>query len=185
MVIPEEEAMSAGSRIVNVAILATFAVAATGCASIIKGGDQSVSFKSDPTEAKLVITDLRDGKDIHSGTTPFTTSLKRSAGYFQKAKYKIAVDKPGYQREEVMVEGTPNGWYIGGNFMFGGLIGWLIVDPLTGGMWTLDPEDVNVTLKKASAAVPRDMALTVMLHDSVPDEVRAKMKPIKVTVETP
>ena len=122
------------------------AVAASGCASIIKGSDQSVSFKSEPAEARLVITDVRQGRDIHVGTTPFTTSLKRGAGYFKKSKYKVTIEKPGYRKEEVSLEGSPGGWYLAGNLVFGGLIGYLIVDPLTGAMWTLDPEDVMVTL---------------------------------------
>lgn len=32
-----------------------------------------------------------------------------------------------------------------------GVDGWFIVDPATGAMWTLDPEDVQVTLKKIEA----------------------------------
>ena len=127
---------------------------ATGCASIIKGADQSVSFRSDPAEARLIITDLREGKDIHVGTTPFTTSLRRGAGYFQKSEYKVRLEKPGYRREEILLEGTPSVWYVLGNFIFGGLIGWLIVDPVTGAMWTLDPEEVNVTLQKDEAFRP-------------------------------
>ena len=71
------------------------AVVATGCASIMKGTDQKVSFNSEPSEAKVVITDLREGKEILVGSTPFTASLKRGAGYFKKAKYNVTVEKPG------------------------------------------------------------------------------------------
>lgn len=39
-----------------------------------------------------------------------------------------------------------NGWYIGGNFVFGGLIGWLIVDPLNDGMYTISPKETNPVL---------------------------------------
>jgi hypothetical protein len=31
-----------------------------------------------------------------------------------------------------------DGWYLG-NIVFGGLVGLLVVDPLTGAMWKLDP----------------------------------------------
>ncbi len=37
-----------------------------------------------------------------------------------------------------------DGWYIG-NIIFGGLIGWLIVGPLTGAMYAL-PESVTVEM---------------------------------------
>lgn len=86
--------------------LLTVAIVASGCASIMKGSDQSITIKSDPAEARLVITDVREGKDIHIGQTPLTTSLKRGAGYFKKGIYKITVEKPGYNKEEVMLEGT-------------------------------------------------------------------------------
>lgn len=151
----------------------------TGCASIIKGSDQSVTFISDPAEARLVITDVRQEKEIHVGTTPFTTSLKRGAGYFKKAKYKVIIEKPGYSKEEVALEGTPNGWYLAGNLLLGGVIGWLIVDPATGAMWTLDPEDVMVTLKKEEALQSRGGGLTVLLRDELPHALKNKMKLVR------
>jgi uncharacterized protein YceK len=139
------------------------AVVATGCASIMKGTDQKVSFNSEPSEAKVVITDLREGKEILVGSTPFTASLKRGAGYFKKAKYNVTVEKPGYNRETIMLEGTPGGWYMGGNIIVGGM-GWLIVDPATGAMWTLEPNDVKVILKKQTVLGPPDDGLTVALR---------------------
>lgn len=159
--------------------LALVGVLVAGCASIIKGSDQSVTFKSDPSEARLTIADVREGKEIHVGTTPFTTSLKRGAGYFKKAKYKVTIEKPGYRKEEVALEGTPGGWYIAGNLVFGGLIGWLIVDPATGAMWTLDPDEVNVTLKKEGAFQPRREGLIVILRDDLPRELESKMKLVR------
>ena len=153
-------------------------VVATGCASIMKGTDQKVSFNSEPSEAKVVITDLREGKEILVGSTPFTASLKRGAGYFKKAKYNVTFEKPGYQTEAIVLEGTPGGWYIGGNLLFGGGMGWLIVDPATGAMWTLEPADMNVTLKKTTALAPRDEGLTVALRADLPPELASKLKPV-------
>ena len=146
----------------SIALVLT-AVVATGCASIMKGTDQKVSFNSEPSEAKVVITDLREGKEILVGSTPFTASLKRGAGYFKKAKYNVTVEKPGYKPETIMLEGTPGGWYIGGNFVVGGM-GWLIVDPATGAMWTLEPNDVKVILKKQTVLGPPDDGLTFALR---------------------
>ena len=159
--------------------LAMIALAATGCASIINGSDQSVTFKSEPPEAKLTITDVREGKDIHVGMTPATTSLKRGAGYFSKAKYKVTIEKAGYKKEEVELEGTPGGWYIGGNLLFGGLIGWFIIDPATGAMWTLDPEEVDVTLKKEESFLPHGEGLTIVLRKSVPADLAGRMRLVR------
>ena len=57
-----------------------------------------------------------------------TVTLKRGCGYFKKCKYRVLLEKGGYKQREVMLEGSPNGWYIGGNILLGGLIGWFIVD---------------------------------------------------------
>ena len=154
------------------------ALVATGCASLTTGSEQKVSFKSEPSEAKVVITEVREGKEIRVGSTPFTTSLKRGAGYFKKAKYNVTFEKPGYQMEAIVLEGTPGGWYIGGNLLFGGGMGWLIVDPATGAMWTLEPADMNVTLKKTTALAPRDEGLTVALRADLPPELASKLKPV-------
>ncbi|HEV8439387.1 MAG TPA: hypothetical protein VGT40_14950 [Methylomirabilota bacterium] len=158
--------------------LVFIALVAAGCASIVKGADQRVSFRSEPSEARVVITDVREGKEIQVGSTPFTASLKRGAGYFKKAKYSVTFDKPGYKTEAVALEGTPGGWYLGGNFLFGGGMGWLIVDPATGAMWTLEPGDVSVTLKKDQALGLRDEGLTIALRADVPAELASKLKPI-------
>jgi hypothetical protein len=157
--------------------LVLVALVATGCASIVKGSEQKVSFKSEPSEAKVVITDVREGKEIHVGSTPFTTSLKRGAGYFKKAKYSVTFEKPGYKTEVITLEGTPGGWYLGGNVLVGGM-GYLIVDPATGAMWTLEPDDVSVTLKRQGASGPRDDGLTVALRTDVPAELAPKLKPV-------
>jgi hypothetical protein len=153
-------------------------VVLTGCASIVRGPDQQVSLASQPAGARLVITDMRENKDIHVGTTPFTATLKRGAGYFKKAMYKVTVEQPGYRKEEVTVEGRPGGWYIGGNVLFGGLIGWLVVDPATGAMWTLDPEDVNVTLTRGAAGMEPTEGLRVVLIDDVPAGFLTKLRAV-------
>jgi hypothetical protein len=156
------------------------ALVATGCASIVKGADQKVSFTSEPSDAKVVINDVRQGKEVEIGSTPFTTTLKRGAGYFKKARYNVIFEKPGYQTEAIVLEGTPGGWYIGGNLLFGGGMGWLIVDPATGAMWTLEPQDVSVTLKKHTALGPQDAGLTIALRADLPAELAPKLKPVNL-----
>jgi hypothetical protein len=77
-----------------------------------------------------------------------------------------------------MLQGRTGGWYLGGNLLFGGSIGYLIVDPVTGAMWTLAPEDINVTLKKTGASLDSDTTLQVVLLDDVPAAFVTKMKPV-------
>jgi hypothetical protein len=164
-------------------ILAT-AVLLAGCASIIKGGEQGVSIGSNPTDATVTIHDLRTNREVFASHTPATVTLKRGAGYFKGSRYRVTVEKPGYTKSEVLVEGSVNGWYIGGNLIFRGLIGYLIVDPLTGGMFTLQPEEVDTQLSKLSASVKQDTGIVVVLKDQLPDlpqHLKAQMKPVGTT----
>jgi len=85
--------LGVGTALVVVGLLVT------GCASILKGSDQKVSFNSEPSDAKVVVTDVRQGKEVQVGSTPFTTTLKRGAGYFKKAKYNVTFEKSGYQKD--------------------------------------------------------------------------------------
>ena len=48
----------------------------------------------------------------------------------------VEVSKEGFEKKTIQIESKTNGWYIG-NLLFGSLIGFLIIDPLTGAMWTL------------------------------------------------
>jgi hypothetical protein len=68
-------------------------------------------------------------------------TLNRGAGYFTSEVYTIRFENPGFAPKELTITGTVSGWYIG-NILFGGLIGMLAVDPVTGAMYTL-PASVN------------------------------------------
>jgi hypothetical protein len=118
-----------------------------GCATIIKGGGESVSFKSNPSDADVKVIDARNGTTVASGKTPLSVKLDRGAGYFKGAKYNVVIEKPGFSKKEFVIDSSlMAGWYLVGNLLFGGLIGWFIVDPATGAMWTLDPVETYVEL---------------------------------------
>jgi hypothetical protein len=48
------------------------------------------------------------------------------------------------------LDSTLSGWYFG-NILIGGLIGLLIVDPLTGAMYDLEPENIEQSLTAVQA----------------------------------
>lgn len=125
--------------------LMTCAMYLAGCASIVSGGLQAIPINSNPTDAKLEITDLSNGQSLLNTKTPFTATLKRDSGYFQKAQYKIKVSKDGHIPQEKIITADINGWYIG-NIVFGSLLGFLIVDPATGAMWKLNDDPINMIL---------------------------------------
>jgi hypothetical protein len=147
-----------------------------GCASIIRGSNQVVAFKSNPPEAKFKIYD-NNGELIVNNTTPNVVTLKRGNGYFKKKSYKVVVEKEGYQTMEFQIEGKVNGWYLGGNLIFGGLIGYLIVDPLTGAMWTLSPEEINATLPGIVQSLSRNEGLMIVLSAKISDRLLKRTRP--------
>jgi len=116
----------------------------SGCASIVDGRPKTVTVISNPPGAKLIVADAR-GNKLSENTTPASISLKRSDGYFVPAKYKLTFEAPGYYPQEVTLKATVNGWYFG-NFVLGGAIGLLAVDPATGAMWTFSPNQINRNL---------------------------------------
>jgi len=116
----------------------------TGCASILDGGDKSVHLTSNPAGAKVTISN-DEGKVVFIQTTPAVVNLARSSGYFRGEDYRLLFEAPGYSPFETRITSQIDGWYFG-NIMFGGLIGMLIVDPMTGDMYTLSPREINCSL---------------------------------------
>ncbi|KPG98371.1 hypothetical protein AEQ67_13550 [Pseudomonas sp. RIT-PI-q] len=122
-----------------IAVAAVF-VALGGCASIVSDSKPEVGVYSTPTAAKYEIVNSR-GMVVAQGVTPGKVLLESGRGYFKGEDYKVTFRKEGYSDSTVPLKTTVNGWYWG-NILFGGLIGMLIVDPLTGAMYTL-PDDVT------------------------------------------
>jgi hypothetical protein len=147
----------------------------TGCASIVGTKTQVMGINSTPSQAKVMIKDEM-GKEIYAGTTPTSVTLEKGAGYFRGHDYTVTIAKDGYSDRVVTITSKPGGWYILGNLGFGGLIGWLIVDPATGAMWNLSPEAVTETLPAQQASA--DGNLHVALLDDLPQAARDYMMPV-------
>lgn len=145
-----------------------------GCASIITGSSQTLTFTSVPESATIEIKN-RNGVKVHTGQTPATVSLKKGAGYFKPESYQVSFSKPGYQTKTVEVTGTLSGWYLG-NIIFGGLIGLLIVDPATGAMYKLAPKDINTVLEAQNLVgeAKQKPTLTVMLAQDIPEQMMTR-----------
>jgi hypothetical protein len=140
----------------------------TGCATIIKGTRQSVSIFATPAGSKVTIYD-ESGSVIMSQQAPCTVRLARGTGYFSGGEYRVQVEKEGYSPAIVTISPSLGGWYIVGNLFIGGLIGWLVVDPISGAMWNLHPRTVNANLAKQGASLPgRDATIFVTLQSQAP-----------------
>ena len=155
------------------------AFALTGCASIFNGSTQAVTIDSVPDGADVSVTN-RAGEKIHAGVTPVTLTLKRGAGYFKSESYTIKYAKAGFAPKEMTISGSVSGWYIG-NILFGGLIGMLAVDPVTGAMYVL-PESVSPSLDAdAPKTGTAEGSLKVVSTDSL---TPAQMKEARLIAAT-
>ena len=126
----------------------------SGCASIVGSERQTLPINSTPPDAEILIVD-EAGWTTYRGRTPDRVELGKSDGrYWGGKQYSIAISKRGYLTQRVKVGTHPNALYLGGNLVFGGLIGWLIIDPPTGKMYELSSDGIEVTLQKRPDAAP-------------------------------
>jgi len=154
--------------------------ALTACATIVGDKQHLMPIKSSPSKAEIIIVD-ETGNEVYRGYTPTTVTLDKSTGkYWGKKEYVITIKKSGYEPTTIPVKASANGWYLAGNLVFGGIVGWFIIDPFNGAMYNLSPQDINATLNegKASENSYKDGTLTVVLIEDVPDLLRSKMKKI-------
>lgn len=110
------------------------------CASVINGRTQDIGISSNPAGATIKV----DG--ITKGMTPCNLLLKRNESH------TVTIEKEGYHPASATLTKSCSGW-VWGNVLIGGLVG-LGVDAITGGMWTLEPENVQVNL---SPIMPQEL----------------------------
>lgn len=127
-----------------------------GCATIVGEKTQNIPIKSTPDGAQIIITDEK-GEVVFKGTTPTNVTLDKADGsYFGGKTYEVTISKDGVEKKTFKIDTEPNGWYVGGNLLFGGLIGWLVVDPLTGAMYNLKPDELRVNLENGEEDLPAE-----------------------------
>lgn len=158
----------------KIATLTVSSILMSGCASIISQSTWPVAIKSVPEAASFSITNQK-GEKIHSGTTPSTVNLASGAGYFDGEKYTVQFSKPGYQEKVMTLDTGLNGWYWG-NFVFGGALGLLIIDPATGAMFRL-PESFSADLTAQTVGAVSSNGV-VSLND-IPQDLRANLIPVE------
>lgn len=110
----------------------------SGCATIVSGKHQDFNIRTSPSGADVLI----DG--TVSGTTPMIANLVR------KRRHEIVIKKAGYPTVTRATTRGFNWWYVG-NIIFGGIIG-LIVDPITGAMYKIKPEEIHVDLNSLESS---------------------------------
>ena len=128
------------------------------CASIVGKPDHVMPIRSTPSEADILIKD-EAGAEMFRGKTPTTVTLPKSTGkYWGKKSYQVTLKKDGFQDQNYTLAANANGWYIGGNIVFGGLIGWFLVDPFNGKMYNMTPDTISATLSASPQPAPASTA---------------------------
>ncbi|SOD42032.1 hypothetical protein [Nitrosovibrio sp. Nv4] len=146
-----------------------------GCATIMgNSAHETLNVRSAPDQATIVILD-ESGTKIFEGKTPTSLPLEKKKGYFSGKKYSVNIKKEGFAEQNITVDTKVNGWYVAGNLVFGGVIGWLIVDPATGAMWKLDTNEIDVTLQAPRQGRTVENTTRIVLLEDVPPSLRSKM----------
>jgi hypothetical protein len=160
----------------GILLLVTLAAcsAISGCATIVHSGPRAISVGSAPVGAKVSIYD-RSNTLVMTNTTPFVAQLSTKYGYFKAQEYRLVFEMPGHATEEVNLTSSVSGWYFA-NLVFGGVIGMLIVDPITGAMYNLSPEKIDQSLTGSRSTVVKDRAgFLVVLSSQITQQERAQM----------
>ena len=153
-----------------------------GCSSIMEnGGKQDLKITSVP-EGAAVSVFTKKGEVAHTGRTPVVFSMERSAGFFEPETYTVLIRKKGYAPQEITLESIPSGWYVG-NVLFGGLIGLLVVDPWTGAIYKLEPNEESKALKNMKFDAPQiatqtQSTMVVVLKEDLPLSAQQQLKPL-------
>lgn len=125
-------------------VVIVVAVYASGCASIVSKSKYPVSINTDPPAARIEVRD-QHGVVKFAGVSPATAILHAGDGYFSRAYYTVTASKDGYTPASMPIQNSIDGWYWA-NFLIGGVIGLLIVDPATGAMFEIDTPHVGLNL---------------------------------------
>jgi hypothetical protein len=110
-------------------------VLCSSCATLLSRNQYTVPVRSEPTGAQYRITDLK-GNTIREGTTPDMVRLKAHGGYFKRGVYRVDLTMPEHEPAHTYLTARVDGWYWP-NLVIFPLLGMLIVDPISGSMYTL------------------------------------------------
>lgn len=103
-----------------------------GCASIITGTDQNLTFNSEPEGATVRVS----GKVV--GKTPLLVPIDKGTNQ------SLTFEKEGFKKYTVQLSTSINPWFFG-NFIFGGFLG-STTDGVSGAINEFSPEQYYVTL---------------------------------------
>ena len=116
-------------------------LALSGCATMMNDSSKTVQITSNVPQANFSIKN-KVGNVVQNGVTPSSVNLKVSAGPYSGEKFLIDFTKEGYLPATAVLDSEISGWWFGNLLVFGGILGFAVIDPISGKMWTL-PDSVN------------------------------------------
>ena len=117
---------------IRLAFLGVMIIFLSGCATIVSGSNQTVSIASNPAGVEIQI----DG--VSQGITPRSFELERGK------THQIILSSPGYLSETRVLKKGLNKWFWAGLLIpYSPLVDWL-----TGSIYSVKPDKVNVQLTK-------------------------------------
>lgn len=111
----------------------TILVFSTGCGTLMNGTQHYLGIMSNPYGATVTV----DNRKLFD--TPITAVLDK------KTKHTVKIELDGYLPYEVEISRKLNWLLAGVEFFFWPI---LVVDVITGGIYTLSPEQIQAELKK-------------------------------------
>lgn len=136
-------------------------VALTGCGTIIKGGRQDVVVTSATRDTEVII--LSPKGEAYRGPPGKVTLARENA-------YTVKASAPGHKQRTVSISRSISGW------MFGNVI-WVLpifwgvgiaLDAASGGLWSLAPDDLDVTMVPDLSPPAVPVAAPVPLSTAAP-----------------
>ena len=152
-------------------LLAVIALSAvfSGCATVFKGTRQEISVTSNPPGASVFVN------NVSFGQTPTVIDLQRNKSY------TVLLELHGFKPYELKFERKWNTLF----YINIPVVGW-VVDALSGAMYKLTPQEVNVMLQGQAPANPANPTMPMYVPDSTKTEHPdgATITPQKTVPET-
>lgn len=139
------------------------------CANQVSKHNYPIFHGTHLSEANITILN-KNGLEVFRGNTPASIPFKASSGFYANSRYQVTFEKEGFGARSIPVEYKVDGWKLG-NQSFSGLVGLLIIDSATGGMYKLDTEFLDNVLILSTASLA-DEELKVFGITEIPTEWR-------------
>ncbi len=120
-----------------------------------------------PTQLTVEVS-RSEGHFVHRAKTPVTVTLSKRKKYFEGEDSTIKLMRDGKVVGQTELKSQLDKWYLA-NLIHRGTLGMLVVDPITGAIWTMD-EEVFVA-ENLSTGSKGAQTLQITTLDDVSEEI--------------